>query len=205
MRARFAASALLLGALAGIAFGCSLLAPSDDEAKAGLRLDGSLDPGSEAGTAEGGSGSGEGGSADARAPDDACGSGCFACNNRTCVGCAPNGAACDKSEECCSATCTRASDAGDAGTFCGVPQSQCTPNALACTSLAQCCSRLTCLSAGKTCGQCRLLSEACDGGSDCCSFVCKTGACAPCLKLGESCGSDSQCCNGHCHANGRCQ
>ena len=206
MRARvglgFVGVALALGG--SLAAGCSLLAPSDEEAKAGW-ADGSIPDGG-SGSDDSSSGGSDGGVLDARSLIGCDGgAGCAACNRGTCAGCAENGTGCSDRDECCSGVCSRESDAGDAGTFCGAAPGQCTLATRGCTSVAQCCAGLTCTSVGRVCVQCKLQGDVCEAGTDCCSAACSAGACVACRKNGESCGSNAPCCGGGCHPSGRCR
>jgi hypothetical protein len=98
--------------------------------------------------------------------------------------CAPNGASCTFSNDCCSSICTNG--------VCGTP-TVCQPLGGVCTASADCCSGTTCSippgSNSGTCAQAACISagQTCRaGGTSCCSGLsCLTSSLTPCGATGQ--------------------
>ena len=173
------------------AAGCSLLAPSDDEAMAGLAssADGGRGEGGDAGTGRA-DGAREGGSA-------VCPACPLACNQGQCSACYLSGAPCTSAAECCGGVC-------NAGNTCGNSAGACTADNEACTSTPDsCCPGTTCsVERGNRCNACTALDDNCKADTDCCSVRCGTdGRCKACLTSGATgCSRPRECCSGVCNA-----
>lgn len=182
---------------------CSLLAPSDEEAMAGLAT---KTDGAQVGDASVGDTSVVG--ADAAAATDAaketgsvvCPACAMACNQGQCSGCYLSGAPCTTAAECCGGVC-------NAQHTCGAAAGACTASNGDCSSANDtCCPGSTCsVERGNRCDACHADGNNCKADTDCCSVNCSNGQCKACLATGATgCTSAHQCCSGVCTA-GSCR
>ena len=202
---------LVLALTFGWVAGCSLLAPSDEEALGGAVVE----PTSEAGPLDGSRSDTSSSRDSASSPDSGdagcargvkCGLRCCAsCNDGVCAGCKLNGLSCDDSDECCGGGCSSTSNK------CGTA-TNCFAAGMSCGDTAACCAGLTCgynnpdggTGGSRSCQTCKQLAGRCAGSSDCCSKVCTNGMCAACFELSVDCNNDEQCCTGRCD-KGHCK
>lgn len=201
---RTAMSAIALAAVAVVA-GCSLLAPSDEEAMGGATPAVPAEGGAEASAADASTDT-RVDAPDARptGPTPECGSCPRACNGagRTCAACLLNGGKCRVDDECCTGTCNSGA--------CGPSAGACQADNQGCVaSPDSCCTGLSCSQErGGRCAACVADDQNCKADTDCCSVRCgASGKCAACLAKGATgCTSDRQCCSNVCvRASGTCQ
>jgi hypothetical protein len=196
-RAFLVTPAAVLAAIAvvgGLA-SCSLLAPSDEEAMAGLSNTASGD-GGDANARE--TGGGEGGfDGGPESGSTVCPECPRACNQGKCSACYLNGAPCATATECCGGVC-------NAQKTCGAMAGACTAHNETCTSTTDsCCPGETCSAErGSRCDVCHNDGDNCKADTDCCSASCGPASkCVACLSKGTTgCTRDRQCCSGSCNA-----
>jgi hypothetical protein len=192
-------------ALLALGAGCSLLAPSYDDATRGLRNgqgDGAMGSGGEDSGAMA-DGTSPATSSDARsdqAPTPPCAvpAGCQSCNLGECAGCGLVGSPCHSNASCCGGRC-------DTGTrLClGSSPTSCRTAGDSCSSPSKCCAGLTCAGTPSGhCQNCHVDGLSCTNDSDCCSQRCVGTSCGTCIDNGAPCDPSTphQCCGGLCLA-----